>query len=111
MSAKETTILPGEVQELIDAIKSIGGGALSQQAANNLQKAVKATVLQNKKSTVNITLSIKKSGDDMIVIDGTTKANIPTTPISGGFFYNPRTFMPSRNRQDQLVMNLNKGED
>jgi len=47
----------------------------------------------------------------MIVIDGTTKANIPTTPISGGFFYNPRTFMPSRNRQDQLVMNLNKGED
>lgn len=111
MTVKENTILPGEVQGLIDAIKSIGGGSLSQQAANNLQKAVKATVLQGKKSTINITLAIKKSGDDMITIEGTTKANIPITPISGGFFYNPRTFMPSRNRQDQLVMNLKQGEE
>jgi hypothetical protein len=114
MSANETiggTIFPGEVQALIDAIQSIGGGALSQKAADNLQKAVKATVLQGKKSTVSITLSIKKANDEMITIEGDTKASIPSTPIAGGFFYNPRTFMPSRNRQDQMVMDFKKGEE
>ena len=105
MSTNE--ILPGEVQSLIDALNSIGG-ALSEKAAINLQKAVKSTVLQGKKSTVSITLAIKKQGDDMITIEGTTKANIPQTPITGGFFFNPRTYMPSRNRQDQLVMNLDR---
>ncbi len=106
-SQDQSTIQPGEVQSLIEAIQSIGGGLLSQQAATNLQKAVKATVLQGKKSSIVITLNIKKANDEMVTIEGTTKANIPQTPIAGGFFFNQRTYMPSRNRQDQMVIDFN----
>ena len=45
-------IHPGEIEVLIEAMKSIGGGELTRQAAENLQKAVKATYLNDKKSSI-----------------------------------------------------------
>jgi hypothetical protein len=111
MSVDEANkILPGEVESLIDALKSVGGGNLTRDAATNLQKCIKATVLEGKKSTITITLDIKKQGDDMIIIEGATKANIPIKKMSAGFFYSQSNFLPSRNRQDQMTMPFNKEE-
>lgn len=107
-SPNDNTIQPGEVDSLIESLKSVGGGKLTQQAAENLQKCVKATVLQGKKSTLTITLDIKKQGDDMIMIEGATKANVPAQKMSAGFFYSQQNFLPSRNRQDQMVMPFNE---
>lgn len=98
------SIVPGEVQALIEAIKTIGGGALSQQAATKLSEAVKATVLLGKNSSVTIQLKIKKANEEMITIEGNTKATIPQAPISAGFFYSQQNYMPSRNRQDQMTI-------
>lgn len=109
MSANE--ILPDEINVLIDAMKSIGGGELTRQAAANLQKAVKATCLEDKKSSVIIELTISKSNDEMITITGSTRAKLPTHQITGAFFVNHQTYLPQRDRPNQMVMNFkNQGE-
>jgi len=61
---EQTTILPKEIERFINAFKSIGGGALSEQAGRDMQKAIKATMIEGKKSTVTIKLEIKQSSDD-----------------------------------------------
>ena len=101
-------ILPDEINVLIDAMKSIGGGELTRQAAQNLQKAVKSTYLNEKKSSISINIDIHKANDEMITLTGTTKANLPANKITGAFFVNQQTFLPSRNRPDQLVMTFDK---
>lgn len=106
MSANE--ILPDEINVLIDAMKSIGGGELTRQAAANLSKAVKATCLEDKKSSVIIELTISKSNDEMITIAGSTRAKLPTHQISGAFFVNHQTYLPQRDRPNQMVMNFTK---
>ncbi len=100
---EQTTVLPKDIERFINAFRSIGKGALSEQAARDMQKAIKATMIEGKKSTVTIKLDIKRSSEDMITIDGESKATIPTTKISGAFFVD-REFLPTRNRPEQLVM-------
>lgn len=97
-------IYPAEIEILIDAMKSIGGGELTRQAASNLQAAVKATCLEDKKSSVTIVLTIQKTNDEMITISGSTKANLPAQRIQGAFFVNHQTYLPQRNRPNQSVM-------
>jgi len=106
MSVNE--IVPSEIESLIEAMKSVGGGELTQQAANNLQKAVKATMIEGKKSTITITLGIIRTNEEMITIEGTTKATLPTPKISGAFFVNKQSYLPTRNRPDQAVIDFNK---
>lgn len=105
---EEVVIQPVEIETLIEAMKSIGGGELTRQAAENLQKAVKATYLNNKKSSISIVIDIQKTNDEMITLTGSTKATLPTPKISGAFFVNQQTFLPTRNRPDQMVINFNK---
>lgn len=102
-------IYPAEIEILIEAMKSIGGGELTRQAADNLQRAVKATCLEDKKSSVTIVLTIHKTNDEMITISGSTKATLPAQKISGAFFVNHQTYLPQRNRPNQMVMEFNKG--
>lgn len=102
-------IYPAEIEILIEAMKSIGGGELTRQAAENLQRAVKATCLEDKKSSVTIVLTIQKTNDEMITISGSTKATLPAQKISGAFFVNHQTYLPQRNRPNQMVMEFNKG--
>ncbi|MCT7489101.1 hypothetical protein AAHK07_09275 [Aliarcobacter cryaerophilus] len=97
-------IHPGEIEVLIEAMKSIGGGELTRQAAENLQKAVKATYLNDKKSSISIVIEITKSNDEIVTLTGSTKATLPANKISGAFFVNQKTFLPTRNRPDQTVM-------
>ena len=107
--AQENEIFPAEIESLIDAMKSIGGGQLTQQAANNLQQAVKATCIEDKKSSITITLTVSKTNDEMITITGSTKATLPAQKIQGAFFVNHQTYLPTRNRPNQMVMEFNKG--
>ncbi|MFW2606225.1 hypothetical protein [Aliarcobacter butzleri] len=106
--AENITVQPEDVEVFIDAFKSIGGGHLALQVAQNLQKAVKSTYLNEKKSSISINIDIHKANDEMITLTGTTKANLPANKITGAFFVNQQTFLPSRNRPDQLVMTFDK---
>ena len=45
----------------------------------------------------------------MITISGATKATLPAQKISGAFFVNHQTYLPQRNRPNQMVMEFNKG--
>ncbi|OCL85714.1 hypothetical protein AAX26_01781 [Aliarcobacter thereius] len=103
---KDITIQPADVEVFIDAFKSIGGGNLALQVAQNLQKAVKNTYINEKKSSISINIDIIKTNDEMISLSGSTKANLPVQRISGAFFVNQQTFLPSRNRPDQMLMNF-----
>ena len=107
--SQNADIYPAEIEILIEAMKSIGGGELTRQAAENLQRAVKATCLEDKKSSVTIVLTINKTNDEMITISGSTKATLPAQKISGAFFVNHQTYLPQRNRPNQMVMEFNKG--
>jgi len=62
-------------------------------------------MIEGKKSTVTIKLEIKQSSDEMITIEGESKATIPATKISSAFFVD-REFLPTRNRPEQLTMNF-----
>ena len=108
MDDNNTEIYPAEIETLIDAMKSIGGGELTRQAASNLQKAVKATCLEDKKSSIIIELTISKTNDEMITISGSTRAKLPTQKIQGAFFVNHQTYLPTRNRPNQMVMDFKK---
>ena len=88
--------------------KVLGGGELTRQAAENLQRAVKATVIEDKKSSVTIVLTISKTNDEMITISGSTRAKLPTQKITGAFFVNHQTYLPTRNRPNQMVMDFRK---
>ena len=108
MGADSADIYPAEIEILIEAMKSIGGGELTRQAADNLQRAVKATCLEDKKSSVTIVLTIQKTNDEMITISGSTKATLPAQKISGAFFVNHQTYLPQRNRPNQTVIDFKK---
>lgn len=101
----ENQILPGQVQSLIDALKSIGGGELSEQAADHLQQAVKAAMVEGKKASITIKLEITKVNSEMITVVGSSEAKIPKAKPSGSFFVDPMTnYSIGRNRPNQQIL-------
>ena len=44
----------------------------------------------------------------MITISGSTRAKLPTQKIQGAFFVNHQTYLPTRNRPNQMVMDFKK---
>lgn len=100
-------VLPDAIETFVNAFKSIGGGELSEQTAINMQKAIKATMIEGKKSTVTVKFDIKQTSEETITIEGESKAAIPTPKVSGAFFVNQQ-YLPSRNRPDQAVIDFNK---
>ena len=107
MSGK-TVVLPKQVEAFVNAFQSIGGGDLSTQAGEKLSKAIKATMIEGKKSTVTITLGIARTNEEMITIEGAVKATLPTPKITGAFFVDCQNYLPSRNRPDQQVIDFDK---
>ena len=97
-------ILPSQVEQFLNAFKSIGAGSLSEEAAAQLQRAVKATMIEQKKSTVTIKLHIKSNVEDQIVIEGECTATVPKPKPKAAFFVDTRTYMPTRNRPDQQIL-------
>jgi len=45
----EEIVLPSQVEQFLNAFKSIGAWSLSEEAATQLQRAVKATMIEQKK--------------------------------------------------------------
>ena len=102
-------VLNSEIQAFIDAFRTVGNGGIADETAKKLKSCVKATMLQEKKSTLTIKLEISKVADDQITMTGTVSAKIPETQIRTGFFVNDRTFLPSRNRPEQQTLPHTKG--
>lgn len=105
---KREIILPAEVEAFISAFKSIGQGTLSEEAARSLQQAIKATVMEQKKSIVTIKLHIKHNVEDQIVIEGEVSATVPKPKSTAAFFVDTRTFLPTRNRPNQQVLPIDQ---
>jgi len=97
-------VLNSEIQAFINAFQTVGNGEIAETTARNLKKCVKATMLQEKKSTLTIKLEISKVAVDQITMVGTVSAKVPETQIKTGFFVNDGTFLPSRNRSTQQVI-------
>jgi len=103
--AEENIILAGHVEALIGALKSVGKGSLADQAALNLTEAVKATMLEGKKSTVTIKLEIAKQSDEMISLTGYSEAKIPQPKPTSSFYVDPmKGYQIGRNRPDQQIL-------
>ena len=100
----EEIVLPNQVEAFINAFKSIGQGQLSEKAATHMQKAVKATMIEEKKSTVTVKLHITKTADDQIVIEGECSSTVPKPKVKAAFFVDTRNFLPSRNRPNQQIL-------
>ncbi len=97
-------VLASEIEAFIEAFRTVGNGEIADETAKNLRKCVKATMIQEKKSTLTIKLEISKIADDQIAMVGTVSAKVPEPQIKTGFFVNDRTFLPSRNRPNQQVL-------
>jgi len=97
-------VLASEIQAFIDAFQTVGNGEIAEETAKKLKKCVKATMLQEKKSTLSIKLEIAKVADDQITMVGTVSASVPEPKIKTGFFVNDRTFIPSRNRPKEQIL-------
>ena len=103
-------VLNSEIQAFIDAFRAVGNGDIADETAKKLKSCVKATMIQEKKSTLTIKLEISKVAEDQIAMTGTVSAKIPEAQIKTGFFVNDRTFLPSRNRPEQQILPSFKGD-
>ena len=88
----------------IDAFRALGGGEIAEETAEKLQECVKATMIEGKASTLTITMGIKRTSEETVVIDGEVKAKIPKPKKSSSYYVNLQTFLPSRNRPEQQVL-------
>ena len=104
---EENQIFPSHIDALISALKSIGKGELATQAADQLREAVKATIIEGKKSIITIKLEITKQSDEMITLTGSSEAKIPRPKPSGSFFVDPmKDYQIGRNRPEQQVLKM-----
>lgn len=101
------TIVNNDVDVLIDALRSLGAGALLSQAADNLKSAIGAVQSTNKAASINIKINVKpdpnSSGE--IIVFGTTSANLPKEPIKARFYVS-NEFLPVRNAPNQMLLNV-----
>lgn len=100
----QTEVLASEIEAFISAFRVVGNGEIAEETSRRLKECVKATMLQEKKTTLTIKLEIGKIADDQISMTGTVSAKIPVPQIKTGFFVNDRTFLPSRNRPEQQTL-------
>ena len=103
-------VLDNKIEGFVKALKSIGAGDLAEEAANNMVEGIKATMIEGKKSTVTITLSISQANDEMVTIEGTSTAKLPKPKPQSTFFVDGMTYLPSRERPEQRVMTFERGE-
>lgn len=97
-------VFASEIDAFINAFRTIGNGDIADNTARALKACVKATMIQEKKSTITIKLEISKVADDQITMVGEVNHTIPRPKIKTGFFVNEQTFMPSRNRPNQQIL-------
>lgn len=97
-------VVASEIEAFINALRVVGNGEIADNAASALRECVKATMIQEKKSSISIKLEISKVADDQITMTGTVDHHVPRPKIKTGFFVNTQTFMPSRNRPNQQIL-------
>ncbi|AQW80771.1 hypothetical protein CPIN17260_0443 [Campylobacter pinnipediorum subsp. pinnipediorum] len=99
------TVVNNDIDILIEALRSLGGGSLLAQTANNLKDAISAVQSTKKTASVNIKITVKTdpNSENEIVVFGTTGVTLPKEPIKTRFYVS-REFLPTRTAPDQLVM-------
>jgi len=97
-------VIASDIQQFIDAFRALAGGEIAEETAQKLQECVKATMIEGKGSTLTISMGIKRTSEETIIIEGEVKAKIPQPKKSSAYFVNLQTFLPSRNRPEQQVL-------
>lgn len=95
---------PSEIQNFIDAFRALGGGEVAEETAQKLQECVKASMIEGKASTLTISMGIKRTSEETIVIEAEVKAKIPQPKKSSSFYVNQQTMLPTRNRPEQQIL-------
>ena len=102
---EQNIVQAGPVDALINALKSVGRGTLAHQAAEHLLEATKATMIEDKKSTVTIKLEITKQSDEMVAVTGWAEAKIPQPKPTSSFFVDPMNgYQIGRNKPEQQIL-------
>lgn len=101
---QDQQVMASEIEAFIESFRVIGNGEIADNTAKALKACVKATMIQEKKSTITIKLEISKVADDQITMVGEVNHTIPRPKIKTGFFVNSHTFLPSRNRPNQQIL-------
>jgi len=95
------------IDQFINALRSLDGGTVASHAADGLSECIKATMIENKKSTLSIKFSIGKMAEDQVVMSAVVETKTPKPVIKTGFFVNQH-YLPTRNRPDQGVLPFSK---
>ncbi len=93
-------------QALINTLQSIGGGHMIADAAEKMQQAVKAAMLEGASTSITIKIEFKKSTPESLTIKGSSNVKIPVFKPAAMFFVTD-TYLPSRERPAQQLMNYN----
>lgn len=103
----ESIVLESEVNSFLNGLQAIGRGDLVQEAAKRMKQCVKATMLEEKKSTLTIKIEInrvKESDDPQVMLSGSVAYTAPKPTVKANYFVNEHTFELSRNRPEQTIL-------
>lgn len=92
-----------ESEMFVEALKSIGAGELVAKCAKEMAKAIQASTLSNKPTSLTLKLDFKPSGKELLSIRGSCKAIVPVEKEESSFFVSA-AFLPTRERPEQLTM-------
>lgn len=101
------TIVNNDIDVLVDALKSLGAGALLSESANNLKKAIGAVRTTGKTANITIKITVKQdqNSDGEIIMFGSNSVSLPKEPVKARFFVS-ENLLPTRTAPNQMVMNF-----
>lgn len=104
---EKMTIVNSDIDVLVDALRSLGAGALLGAAAENLKEAIRAVQMTGKTAGVTIKISVKSdpNSEGEVLVFGTTSASLPKEPVKARFYVS-NELLPVRNAPNQLVMKM-----
>ncbi|MDL0089268.1 hypothetical protein [Campylobacter gastrosuis] len=102
-------VINSDIDVLIDALRSLGGGAFLSETAKNLKTAINSVVSTSKPASVTLKLTIKPDQHEsgQIVVFGQNGLNLPKEPVKTRFYVS-NEMLPSRNAPEQLVFDFKK---
>ncbi|MBR8466356.1 hypothetical protein KDE13_08420 [Campylobacter sp. faydin G-140] len=103
------TVVNSDIDVLIDALRSLGGGAFLSETSKNLKTAINSVVQTEKSANITLKLTIKPDQHEkgQIVVFGSNSVILPKEPIKTRFYVS-KEMLPSRNAPDQLVFDFKK---
>ncbi len=103
------TVVSNEIDVLIDALKTLGNGALLSETASNVKKVIAAVSQTNKTANLSIRITIKPDANSSgeIVVYGSNTISLPKEPVRARFYVD-KDMLPVRDIPGQLTFEFNK---